>query len=78
MTTFTTEDLYECMDANQLAGHVDMWGRDLIALNMKGGVPCILGAKMLIMQHDKIADLQTTISFLEKECAALREQLNEQ
>jgi hypothetical protein len=54
-----------------------MWGRDLIALNMKGGVPCILGAKMLVMQHEKIADLQTTISFLEAECKALRGQVNE-
>jgi len=75
MTTFTSEDLYECMDANQLAGHVDMWGRDLIALNMKGGVPCILGAKMLRMQYEKIADLQTTIKFLEEETKALRKQL---
>lgn len=63
MTTFTTEDLYECMDAYSLAEHVDMWGRDLIALNMRGGVPCILGAKMLRMQADEIK--------------ALREQLNE-
>ena len=61
MTTFTTEDLYECMNAYQLAEHVDMWGRDLIALNMKGGVPCILGAKMLRMQADHIAELQKVL-----------------
>lgn len=63
MTTFTSQDLYECMNAYQLAEQVDMWGRDLLALNMKGGVPCILGAKMLRMQADEIA--------------ALRKQLNE-
>ena len=67
MTTFTTEDLYECMDAYRLAEHVDMWGRDLIALNMKGGVPCILGAKMLRLQADRIAELEKQISELKYE-----------
>ena len=65
MTTFTTEDLYECMNAHQLAEHVDMWGRDLLSLNMKGGVPCILGAKMLIMQADEIKALKEQIKHLE-------------
>jgi len=64
MTTFTTEDLYECMDAYQLAEHVDMWGRDLIALNMKGGVPCILGAKMLRQQADRITELEKNFDAL--------------
>ena len=63
MTTFTTEDFYSSMNAYQLAEHVDMWGQDLLALNMKGGVPCILGAKMLRLQADEIT--------------ALRKQLNE-
>ena len=54
MTTFTTEDLYEAMNAYELAYHVDMWGQDLLALNMKGGVPCILGAKMLRKQADEL------------------------
>ena len=63
MTAITDQDLYECMDAYSLANHVDTWGRDLLALNMKGGIPCILGAKMLRMQADEIT--------------ALRKQLNE-
>ena len=67
MTTFTTEDLYEAMDAHQLAYHVDMWGRDLLALNMKGGIPCILGAKMLKMQADKIKSLEEQIKHLESQ-----------
>ena len=32
-------------------------------------------AEKLRQQADKIADLQTTIKFLEEECKALREQL---
>jgi hypothetical protein len=32
-------------------------------------------ATMLRTQADKIADLQTTINFLENECKALREQV---
>jgi hypothetical protein len=32
---------------------------------------------MLRMQAEKIADLQTTINFLENECKALRKQVNE-
>ena len=35
-------------------------------------------AKALREQADKAADLQTTVSFLEAECKALRGQLNEQ
>jgi hypothetical protein len=42
------------MNANELADEVEMWGRDLLALNMKGGVPCIEGAKMLRKQAKEI------------------------
>ena len=34
------------MNANKLADEVEMWGRDLLALNMKGGIPVIEGAKL--------------------------------
>jgi len=34
-------------------------------------------AVMLRQQADKIADLETTIKFLQEECVALRSQLNE-
>jgi hypothetical protein len=34
-------------------------------------------AQILMFQAEKIADLQTTISFLEAECKALRKQINE-
>ena len=33
-------------------------------------------AKKLRYQHDQIADLQTTVKFLEAECKALRGQVN--
>lgn len=35
------------------------------------------GAAMLRHQADQIADLQTTIKFLEEECKSLRSQLND-
>jgi hypothetical protein len=34
------------MNAYELADQVEMWGEDLLALNMKGGIPVIEGAKM--------------------------------
>lgn len=42
------------LTVNQLAGQVEMWGRDLLALNMKGGVPVIEGARMLRKQAEEI------------------------
>jgi hypothetical protein len=37
----------------------------------------LFAAQGLILQADKIADLKTTVKFLENECKALREQVNE-
>ena len=54
------EDFYSTMDAYELAGHVEMWGKDLLSLNMKGGVPCILAAEMLKKQADEIKLLRGT------------------
>ena len=42
------------MNANKLADEVEMWGRDLLALNMKGGVPVIEGAKLIRKQQEEI------------------------
>ena len=46
------------MNANDLADEVEMWGRDLLALNMKGGVPVIEGAKLLRQQQAEIEELK--------------------
>lgn len=46
------------MNAYELADQVEMWGKDLIALNMKGGIPVVQGAKMLRHQADYIAQLE--------------------
>ena len=46
------------MKANELADEVEMWGKDLLALNMKGGIPVIEGAKMLRQQQAKLEKLQ--------------------
>jgi hypothetical protein len=46
------------MNAYELADQVEMWGEDLLALNMKGGIPVIEGAKMLRQQADYIAQLE--------------------
>ena len=40
--------------ANELADEVEMWGKDLLALNMKGGIPVIEGAKLLRQQQAEI------------------------
>ena len=42
------------MNANELADEVEMWGKDLLALNMKGGIPVIEGAKLLRQQQAPI------------------------
>lgn len=54
------------MNAFELADQVEMWGEDLLALNMKGGIPVIEGAKLIRQQADRIADLETTVEFLKK------------
>jgi len=46
------------MSANKLADEVEMWGKDLLALNMKGGIPVIEGAKMLRQQQAEIEMLK--------------------
>jgi hypothetical protein len=46
------------MTAYELADQVEMWGEDLLALNMKGGVPVIEGAKMLRQQANRIKVLE--------------------
>ena len=44
--------------ANELADEVEMWGKDLLALNMKGGIPVIEGAKLLRQQQAEIEALK--------------------
>jgi hypothetical protein len=46
------------MNANELADEVEMWGEDLLALNMRGGIPVIEGAKMLRQQQAEIEALK--------------------
>ena len=46
------------MNAYELADQVEMWGKDLLALNMKGGIPVVQGAKMLRQQADYITQLE--------------------
>ena len=35
------------MNVNEIADEAEMWGKDLLALNMKGGIPVIECARML-------------------------------
>ena len=51
------------MNAYDLADQVEMWGEDLLALNMKGGIPVVQGAKMLRQQADLIRNLQKSLGF---------------
>jgi hypothetical protein len=53
------------VNANELADEVEMWGRDLLSLNMKGGVPVIEGAKMLRQQQAELDTLKERNLFLE-------------
>ena len=46
------------MNVYELADEVEMWGRDLLALNMKGGVPVIEGARLIRQQADYIKHLE--------------------
>jgi wobble nucleotide-excising tRNase len=62
------------MTAYELADQVEMWGEDLLALNMKGGIPVVQGAKMLRQQAkelDRAVELYTDkaikVEQLEKE-----------
>ena len=49
------------MNANELADEVEMWGRDLLALNMRGGVPVIEGARLLRQQQVEIDSLRKNL-----------------
>tara|TARA_R110000822_G_scaffold182983_1_gene322487 strand:- start:79 stop:396 length:318 start_codon:yes stop_codon:yes gene_type:complete len=51
------------IDVLKLADEVEMWGEDLLALNMKGGIPVVQGAKMLRQQADLIRNLQKSLGF---------------
>ena len=53
------------MNANELADEVEMWGKDLLALNMKGGIPVIEGAKLLRQQQAEIEDLKNANRFIQ-------------
>ena len=57
------EFLMENIDVLKLADEVEMWGEDLLALNMKGGIPVVQGAKMLRQQADIIRNLQKSLGF---------------
>ncbi len=46
------------MNAYELADEVEMWGNDLLALNMKGGIPITEGAKLIRQQANRILDLE--------------------
>ncbi len=59
------------MNAYELADQVEMWGEDLLALNMKGGIPVIEGAKMLRQQAKELDEAGHMIG-------VLREQLQEE
>ena len=53
------------MNANeieQLAYEVNMWGEDLLALNMKGGVPVTQAAKVLRQQQAEIEALKKELA----------------
>ena len=57
------EFLMENIDVLKLADEVEMWGEDLLALNMRGGIPVVQGAKMLRQQADLIRNLQKSLGF---------------
>jgi hypothetical protein len=51
------------MNVNELADEVEMWGMDLLALNMKGGVPVIEGARLIRQQQAEIDALKKELYF---------------
>jgi hypothetical protein len=48
------EFLMENIAVLKLADEVEMWGEDLLALNMRGGIPVIEGARLLRQQQEKL------------------------
>ena len=59
------EFLMENIDVLKLADEVEMWGEDLLALNMKGGIPVIEGATLLRQQQYEIEDLKNANRFIQ-------------
>jgi hypothetical protein len=47
--------------ALKLADEVEIWGEDLLALNMKGGIPVTKGAKMIRRLVKELDENQRTI-----------------
>lgn len=68
------------MNAYELADEVEMWGNDLLALNMKGGIPVIEGAKLIRHQADYIKHLEEGLesSIALNKAQAERQNRNEQ
>jgi hypothetical protein len=64
------EFLMENIDVLKLADEVEMWGEDLLALNMKGGIPVVQGAKMLRQQQAEIEALKAENSHLKYEISS--------
>jgi hypothetical protein len=64
------EFLMENIDVLKLADEVEMWGRDLLALNMKGGVPVIEGARLIRQQQAEIEALKAENSHLKYEISS--------
>jgi len=65
------------MNANELADEVEMWGKDLLALNMVGGIPVIEGAKLLRQQQSEIELLKAKLQLheaMDNQCASLMQQ----
>jgi hypothetical protein len=54
------------MNANELADQVEIWGNDLLALNMKGGIPVTEGAKLIRQQADRIDALEENLDITDK------------
>ena len=68
------------MNAYELADEVEMWGNDLLALNMKGGIPVVEGAKLIRHQADYIKHLEEGLesSLALNKAQAERQNRNEQ
>ena len=65
------------MNANELADEIEMWGKDLLALNMKGGIPVIEGARLIRQQQAEIKELKAKLQLhdaMDNQCASLMQQ----
>jgi hypothetical protein len=62
------------MNANELADEVEMWGRDLLALNMKGGVSVIEGARLIRQQQAEIFELTIKNNWLAQHIKLLQKE----